>query len=225
MTFRSLKTQLAGATVAASMAFVVACSGTSPSMNPTAPTAAANSAAAGANFSPNPTACPLDPPWITDPSDKDGCVCPPPNIFDEAANTCTPPEEPPPPGLEGCTPGYWKGNAKKGADQWPLPLSPSSTVGDAGFAAGSYNDLTLLAALELGGGSGVAGATQNLLRAAVAALLNAQNVPVDYPLSAAQIIAQVNAAIAGGDRAAILALAATLDGYNNLGCPIDNNGA
>ena len=59
MTFKSLKPLLAGATVATSLAFVAACSGTSPSMNPTAPTAAANSAAAGANFSPNPDACTL----------------------------------------------------------------------------------------------------------------------------------------------------------------------
>ena len=227
MTFPSLKPLLAGATVATSLAIVAACSSTSPSMNPTAPTASTGSAAAGANFSPNPgpedpVECPLPLPWVTDPSDKDGCVCLPPNIFDEGANTCTPPEDPPT-GIEGCTPGYWKANAKKGAGEWP-PYTTGQTVGSV-FDAGSYDGLTLLAALELGGGSGVAGATQNLLRAAVAALLNAGDSSVEYPLTTAQIISQVNAAIATENRDAILALAATLDGYNNLGCPLDNNGA
>ena len=84
MTFESLKPLLAGAAVAASLAFVAACSGTSSSMIPTAPTASASSAAASANFSPNPG----DPPTCeTDPS-----LCEPP---------------PPPPGTP-CSPGYWK---------------------------------------------------------------------------------------------------------------------
>lgn len=133
---------------------------------------------------------------------------------------CEPP--PPPPGDEGCTPGYWKANAKKGGSEWP-PYSPGQTVGSAGFAAGALNGDTLLDALQYGGGSDLTGATQILLRAAVAALLNAGNATVDYPLSAAQIVAQTNAAIASGDRATILSLAGTLDGFNNLGCPIDNN--
>ena len=101
---------------------------------------------------------------------------------------------------------------------------PGQTVGSAGFAAGSYNSLTLLDALGLGGGSGVSGATQNLLRSGVAALLNAGNASVDYPLTAAQIVAQVNAAIASGNRDTSLALHSLLDGYNNGGCPIDNSG-
>ena len=213
MTFKSLKPLLAGAGVAASLAFVAACSGTSSSMIPTAPTASASSAAAGANFSPNPD-CQIFP-------DDPACQPPPPPTCETDPTLCPPP--PPPPGLEGCTPGYWKANAKKGGSQWP-PLSPGQTVASAGFAAGSYGGLTLLAALELGGGPGVDGATQNLLRAAVAALLNAVNGTVDYPLTSAQILAQVNAAIATGNRAAILALATTLDNNNNLGCTIDNSG-
>ncbi len=64
MTLKSLKPLLAGATVATMLAFVAACSGTSSSMNPTGPTAAANSAAAGANFSPNPTTPVCTPPQI-----------------------------------------------------------------------------------------------------------------------------------------------------------------
>lgn len=72
MTFQSLKPLFAGAAVAASLVFVAACSGTSSSMNPTAPTAAANSTAAGANFSPNP-------------------ACLPPNTIDPISGDCVPP--------------------------------------------------------------------------------------------------------------------------------------
>jgi hypothetical protein len=54
------------------------------------------------------------------------------------------------------------------------------------------------------------------LRAAVAALLNSTSASVNYPLSEAQVISQVSAALATDDRPTILALATTLDGYNNL---------
>jgi hypothetical protein len=194
MTVNTIRQVLTGAALASVLAFAAACSGASPSMLPTAPTA--SSASASANFSPNPDC----------------------QAFPESPE-CQPPNG----GNEGCTPGYWKANAKKGADEWP-PFSPGQSVGSAGFAAGSYNSLTLLAALELGGGPGVDGATQILLRAAVAALLNAANGDVDYPLSAAAIIFEVNLAIRGGDRANILGLASLLDSNNNLGCPIDNSG-
>ncbi len=65
------------------------------------------------------------------------------------------------------------------------------------------------------------GAESILLRAAVAALLNAADPLISYPLSTSQVIAQVNTAIASGDRSTILALASTLDADNNLGCPIN----
>jgi hypothetical protein len=87
----------------------------------------------------------------------------------------------------------------------------------------SFGTETLLDALQGGGGSGVAGAESILLRAAVAAYLNASNTTVHYPLTKAQIQTQVNAAIASGDREAMLALASTLDSYNNGqgGCPLN----
>ena len=53
----------------------------------------------------------------------------------------------------------------------------------------------------------------------MAALLNAAVPGVDYPLTQAQIVAQVNAALASGDRDTMIDLAATLDNLNNLGCP------
>jgi hypothetical protein len=80
---------------------------------------------------------------------------------------------------------------------------------------------TLLQALQFGGGPDVTGAAQILLRAAVAALLNSTNSTVDYQLTTAELIAQVNAALATGDRDKILALATKLDQYNNAGCPLN----
>jgi hypothetical protein len=46
---------------------------------------------------------------------------------------------------------------------------------------------------------------------------------VDYPLSPAEVVQQVNDALASCDRATIVALAAELDKDNNLGCK-DANG-
>ncbi len=101
------------------------------------------------------------------------------------------------------------------------PTRPARRSAAPALRRARYNSLTLLQALELGGGTGVAGATQNLLRAAVAALLNAANGDVDYPFSAAAIVTEVNLAIASGNRVNILSLASLLDSNNNLGCPID----
>jgi hypothetical protein len=125
-----------------------------------------------------------------------------------------------PPGEEGCTPGFWK--QPQHLDEW-VGFSPSQTlesVFDVPDAFG-LDDVTLLAALDFEGGSTTADAAEVLLRQAVAAILNAASPDVDYPLTVAEIIAQVNAALASGDRATILALAEELDTFNNLFCPLD----
>jgi hypothetical protein len=123
---------------------------------------------------------------------------------------CAPDEEGP---REGLTPGYWKNHR----GNWPAPFAPTTTVAGAGFVGSLYQTTTLAAALDGGGGSGVAGAQKILLRAATAALLNAAATHVNYPLTVAEVLAQTNAALATGNRAALLALADTLDAYNNLG--------
>jgi hypothetical protein len=117
---------------------------------------------------------------------------------------------------EGCTPGFWKNHT----DVWVgyLPTQTVESVFDVPDAFGLDND-TLLTALGYTGGTGSTGAAKILLRAGVAALLNAANPSVDYPLTTAQVIAMVNAALAGTS-SDMLALATTLDGYNNLGCPL-----
>jgi hypothetical protein len=81
-------------------------------------------------------------------------------------------------------------------------------------------DDTLLDALRYHGGSGLPGAARILLRAAVAAVLNAQSPDINYPLSLVQIQTAVNNALASGDRDTMLNLASALDNDNNLGCPL-----
>jgi hypothetical protein len=118
---------------------------------------------------------------------------------------------------EGCTPGFWKNHT----DVW-VTYTPGTLVGSVFTVPAALSDLaddTFLTALSYPGGTGDAGAAQILLRAGVAALLNAASPSVDYPLTTAQVIALVNAALAGSS-SDMLTLASTLDGYNNLGCPL-----
>jgi hypothetical protein len=127
-------------------------------------------------------------------------------------------------GNEGCTPGYWKNHM----DNWE-EYSPGTVVGDVfefsgtDAAIAAYADTTFAQALRLQGGSGLDGATRILLRAAVAATLNAAHEGLGYPLRRGGtdgIFAMVNEALASGDRATILELARYLDSLNNLGCPL-----
>ena len=127
-------------------------------------------------------------------------------------------------GTEGCTPGYWK----KHTDNWQ-EYTPSTKVKfnftiPAELASVVGNE-TFLQALQGGGGPGVNGAVTILLRAAVAADLNAAHEGVGYPYrrfkDPFQIQAQVNAALASLDRDTMLELASVLDAANNLGCPLN----
>ena len=135
-------------------------------------------------------------------------------------------EVPPPPDFEGCTPGFWKNSPGSWA---PTGYSPNQLLTSAGFVLpnGQINnqlgDDTLMEALNYGGGDNLVGAAQILLRAAVASLLNAAHPDVDFPRTEAEIIADVNAALATKDRATILALASALDADNNLGCDLPND--
>jgi len=95
-------------------------------------------------------------------------------------------------------------------------------------SARDWTSMTLSGALEVGGGPGVEGAQAILLRAAVAALLNASHPDVEYPRTAREIIDAVNAVLSAGsdaDRGAILDLAEALDDDNNSGCPLDGGGS
>lgn len=126
-------------------------------------------------------------------------------------------------GNQGCTPGYWKNHT----DNWE-EYGPHTTIGSQFLlppSLSSFGSVTFLGALQGGGGPGVPGAAKILLRAAVAAYLNAAHEGLGYPYrrfdDPFDIHARVDAALASGDRDTMLALADTLDRANNLGCPLD----
>jgi hypothetical protein len=130
-------------------------------------------------------------------------------------------EEPPPTGNEGGTPGFWKNNASKhGAVAWgPTGLLPSQKVNTVfSSVTGAAGNQTLLQALSAGGGGLTA-----LLRQAVAAILNALHPDVRYPLTAAQVKTLVNNAVTAGG-SAIESAKNTLEGYNELFHPLDQQG-
>ena len=107
---------------------------------------------------------------------------------------------PPPPGGEGCTPGYWKNHL----EDW-VGVSPADDF-DTTFGVDYFDpDITLGQAVKLGGGG-----VRKLARHGTAAYVNAVHPSVSYPLSAAEVIAAVQA----GD-------ADTLAEFNELGCTID----
>lgn len=136
------------------------------------------------------------------------------------------PAPPPPPptentGTQGCTPGYWKNHTGSWSGTGYSPGQSTVSVFSAASAFPSLAGKTLLQSLQGGGGPGTLGGATILLRAAVAALLNAAHTGVDYPLTKAQIISQVNSALASNNRDTMLSLGSTLDGDNNLGCPLN----
>lgn len=122
---------------------------------------------------------------------------------------------------QGCTPGYWKNHT----GSWPpTGYLPNRRVDSAFAQAAAYPSIassSLTEALDFGGGTGVEGAARNLLRASVAALLNASHPDISYPWTPFSVVDKVNAALASGDRDTMLALAASLDVDNNLGCPLN----
>lgn len=117
-----------------------------------------------------------------------------------AATNCGEPT-PPPPGGEGCTPGYWRNHL----DDWPpTGLSPTDDF-DTTFGVDLFSsDIDLGEAVDAkGGGAG------KIARHGTAGLLSALHPDVDYPLSAAEVIA----AVQSGDIDAVVTA-------NELGCDI-----
>ena len=126
------------------------------------------------------------------------------------------------PVFEGCTPGYWK--VPQHHDSWAATgFTTGQTLEDVFDVPDSLglDSQTLLQALNFKGGSSLQAAAQILFRAAVAAVLNAAHPDINYQFTLAEVIADVNAALASGDRATILALASELDAANNAGCPLN----
>ena len=147
---------------------------------------------------------------------------------------------------EGCTPGFYKANAKKNeADQWPTisfeknAITTTSSLSSVGINSHLVSqDTTLIDALNFRGGSSDTQAEQIFLRAAVAAFLNANNPNVNYLIPGDAILSVINGAhdLAVGEvladfRTIILHFAGVLDHINNgpddfegKFCPLSNNG-
>lgn len=126
-------------------------------------------------------------------------------------------------GNEGCTPGYWKNHT----DNWQ-EYTTSSTLQNnwtLGQFQAKWGSKTFQEALSFKGGSGLDGAFQILMRASVAAYLNAAHEGLGYPLrrfnDPGNMKVLINDALASGSRDHMLSLASQLDGYNNLGCPLN----
>ncbi len=122
-------------------------------------------------------------------------------------------------GGTGCTLGFWKNHVS--IPPWTPPYTPSTTVVSVFSGAAPFvpSTDTLLTALSYQGGPALADAARLLLKQSVAALLNAADPSLNYPLTPSQVISSVNSALASGDRDTIIALAEQLDLLNNLGCP------
>jgi hypothetical protein len=123
------------------------------------------------------------------------------------------PPPPPPPSGQGCTPGYWKNHL----DAWaktPYKTTQyfNKVFGVSGNANAFSPDITLLAALDNGGGD-----LSALGRAGTAALLNA-SYGLNYGMTPAQVITAVKSAIVSGNFEATKTL---LDDMNNRGCPLN----
>jgi hypothetical protein len=125
-------------------------------------------------------------------------------------------------GCEGLTPGYWKNHLE---DWPPTGYAPGDTVGSVFSAVSSHfpglADDTLLEALSYPGGPGAEGGARILLRAAVAALLNAAHPGLNFPDAPESVIINTNNAIASENRQTMLSLAAYWDFENNLGGSLD----
>ena len=110
----------------------------------------------------------------------------------------------------GCTPGKWKNNT----DIWGPTGYNTGDNWDTTFSVDAFNpDLTLLEALKQGGGG-----VKALGRHATAALLNAAHPGIAYPLTVAEVISLVQAALAGTS-SDIEETKTLFDIKNNLGCP------
>ncbi|HSH46400.1 MAG TPA: hypothetical protein VK966_11205 [Longimicrobiales bacterium] len=116
-------------------------------------------------------------------------------------------EVPGEPGLEGCTPGYWKQVQHFGNWTGYTPDQQFSDVFEDAFPG-----MTLLEVLGQGGGG-----LKALGRHTVAALLNASG-SVDYPVTSAQaVIDAFNGVVPDGG---VEDLKNEFEGYNELGCTL-----
>jgi hypothetical protein len=125
-----------------------------------------------------------------------------------------------PAAAHGCTPGFFKNHTQYFTPSYPTTRTLGSTFPLVYPALA--ND-TLLQALYYPGGPGMLGANQIFMRAAVAALLNANNTDIgtpgaDFGMSTSYVLWFVNMMYTESNyRSALIAGGALFDEYNNDG--------
>jgi len=124
-------------------------------------------------------------------------------------------------GCEGLTPGYWK-NLEKHGEDWIAPYTPETHLGDVFKNASLYMlaDYTMYEALGWSSGSTTTETAQKLLSQATAAVLNAAHPNIDYPISEADLIGEVNDALGNYNKDSMETLKNIIDHNNNLGADI-----
>lgn len=114
-----------------------------------------------------------------------------------------------PPMGEGCTPGYWRQDQH--FDNW-TGYSPTDDYDDTFGPGVSYGGTLLDAVWARGGG------VDALARHSVAALLNAANGDIDYPMDTDAVINAVQNAFATGT---FESLKDQFEAWNEAGCELD----
>lgn len=122
-------------------------------------------------------------------------------------------------GADGCSHGYWKNHP----ESW-VGYAPEDLLVDVFEQIALYPELasdTLDDGLRYGGGPGALGGAKNLIKQAVASLLNGAHPSIDFTYSDLVVRVLVNNALATLDRNEMLKLAEALDEQNNTGCNLD----
>jgi hypothetical protein len=88
----------------------------------------------------------------------------------------------------------------------------------------NFANLTLRQALALQGGNDLCGKAEILLRIATGSYLNAQSSCVQFDLNPPALVAEVNAILASCDGGQFTTESTKLDGLNNQGCPLNQQG-
>jgi hypothetical protein len=170
---------------------------------------------------PTPTNTPTDTPTPTPTNTPTDTPTPTPTNTPTPTptNTPTPTPTPTPVAHHGCPHDHWKAHL----NHWPPTGHATGQTLESVFSvpdAYSLDQVSLLSALGLPGGSGAVGGARTLMKQAVAALLNASHPQIDYTLTQAQVINRVDVALASAERKRMLALAENLETQNTQGCPL-----
>jgi hypothetical protein len=136
------------------------------------------------------------------------------------------------PGNQGCTPGFWKNNARNwGANAWGCGLSPDMPISYIfwlneplvirGNGKSTITDPTLLEALDANGGG-----VNAMIRHGIAAILNACSPCVTYAINdPIQIVYMIEDTLNGVPGAyTVDELHYMFAGYNEAGCPVNQHG-